>query len=136
LQKAMELCWENMDEEIQQITALKNYMRDKLLQEVPGIDVNGETDTNGSLYTVLSVSLPPTDHNDLLLFQLDMAGVCASGGSACNSGAAKGSHVLEAIGHPTDRQTIRFSFGRFSTREEVDIAVSAVKKILSVEQPV
>lgn len=136
LQKAMELCWENMDEEIQQITALKNYMRDTLLQEVPGIEVNGETDINRSLYTVLSVSLPPTDHNDLLLFQLDMAGVCASGGSACNSGAAKGSHVLEAIGHPTDRQTIRFSFGRFSTREEVDIAVSAVKKILSVEQPV
>ncbi|MFB1004161.1 MAG: cysteine desulfurase, partial [Bacteroidia bacterium] len=80
-------------------------------------------------YTVLNVSLPPHDNASTLLFQLDMNGICASGGSACNSGAIGSSHVLEGIGHPTNRSAVRFSFSKFTTRKEVDYAVGKLKEL-------
>jgi len=82
-----------------------------------------------SLYTVLSVSLPPSDIAPMLLFNMDIMGVACSGGSACTSGANAGSHVLAGIEAPMDRPTIRFSFSRFNTKEEIDYAVSCLVKL-------
>jgi len=130
LAKALEIAFEHVVEEEQQIQNIKSYMREQLLEHVEGISFNGREEADKSLYTVLSCSVPPTNNNDLLLFQLDIEGICCSGGSACNSGAAKGSHVLEAIGHPTDRKALRFSFGRFTTKEDVDQAVSVLAKLV------
>jgi cysteine desulfurase len=83
------------------------------------------------LYTVLNVSLPPNPAGDMLLFKLDIEGVCASGGSACSSGASKGSHVLAAIHHPDERTGVRFSFGKFTTEEDIRFAVEKLRKVVT-----
>ena len=109
---------------------LKGKGAKKLLEkEIDGVCFNGDTSQQGGLYTVLNVSLPPHDNASTLLFQLDMNGICASGGSACNSGAIGSSHVLEGIGHPTNRSAVRFSFSKFTTRKEVDYAVGKLKEL-------
>jgi cysteine desulfurase len=86
------------------------------------------------LYTVLSVSFPPSPKNELLLLSLDIAGISCSGGSACSSGSEKGSHVLEAIGADPARKSIRFSFSHYNTRQEVDFVVEKLKAILPVRE--
>jgi cysteine desulfurase len=133
LAKCLELAFNQVKEEQDHIYGLKTYMMEQLSMHIPGIAYNGRTEFEEGLYTVLSCSLPPQDNNDLILFQLDIEGVCCSGGSACNSGAAKGSHVLEAINHPTDRQAVRFSFGRFTTKYDINHAVKALGKVLNQE---
>ena len=80
-------------------------------------------DLDNSLYTVLSVSLPPSDISEMLLFNLDIAGISASGGSACTSGANAGSHVLSGINADPNRPAVRFSFSKYSTEKEVDFVV-------------
>lgn len=105
-------------------------MRDLIISEIPGVDFNGPAETDKSLYTVLNVSLPPNPSGDMLLFKLDIEGVCASGGSACSSGASKGSHVLAAIHHPDNRTGVRFSFGKYTTEEDIRFAVEKLKKVV------
>ena len=105
-------------------------MKQQLEQQVPGIDFNGETDEANSLYTILNVSFPEvTDMGDMLLFNLDIAGISASGGSACSSGTNIGSHVLTAIGVSPDRPSVRFSFSKYNTKEEIDYVVAKVREI-------
>jgi len=67
----------------------------------------------------------------MLLFNMDIMGVACSGGSACTSGANTGSHVLAGIDAPMDRPTIRFSFSRFNTKEEIDYAVDCLAELYS-----
>jgi cysteine desulfurase len=99
-------------------------MIDRLKQTIPDVRFNGlSEDLDRSLYTVLSVSLPPSKLGGMLLFNLDIYGICASGGSACSSGSNIGSHVLKGINADPDRPAIRFSFGRFNTREDIDFTV-------------
>lgn len=129
LAKAMEIAYEEMEAHQQQIQALKDYMKEQLLQHIPDITFNGETNANKSLYTVLNVSLPCTDMGDMLLFNLDIKGVSASGGSACSSGSDIGSHVLRGIGADPQRPSVRFSFCKFNTKEEVDFVVQVLKEI-------
>ena len=85
----------------------------------------------GSNYKVLSVSLPPDEKLELMLFNLDIAGIAASGGSACSSGSEKGSHVLEAINADAKRKVVRFSFSKYNTKEEIDYTMEVLKKVLS-----
>ena len=66
-----------------------------------------------------------------MIMSLDIAGISVSGGSACSSGAESQSHVLNAIGHPTDRKAVRFSLSRNTTREDIDYAVEQLAGILS-----
>jgi len=131
LQKALEIAVSELQEETERISSIRQYMKDRLEQTFPEIMFIGHTDPQMCLYTVLSCLLPPTDSNELLLFQLDMEGVCVSGGSACNSGASKVSHVLQAVGQADDRQAVRFSFGRFSTKDDIDFAIEGLKKVLT-----
>lgn len=100
------------------IESLKSYFIKRLLDVHPDILLNGDLEHN--LYPVLSVSFPPNPKSELLLVHLDIAGIAASGGSACTSGAEAASHVLQAIRHPEDRKTIRFSFSHFNTMDEID----------------
>jgi len=130
LSKALEIACSEMDEDRRNIILLKNSLKEQLLDSIPGIEFNGDTTEEGSLYTVLSVSLPPTDFNNLILFKLDIEGICCSGGSACNSGASTGSHVLNALNKSTERQAIRFSFGRFTTKSDIDTAVKKLQKVM------
>lgn len=129
LAKALELACAEMDERAARIRGVRQYMIEQLKENFDDIQFNGDL-FGRSLYTVLSVSFPPSPKNELLLLNLDIAGVSASGGSACSSGAEKGSHVLGAIGADPDRKSIRFSFSHYNTREEVDVVIEKLKSIL------
>ena len=115
-----------MDEQATCIGGLRDYFLAGLRERVPGLRVN--TDVAGdSLYTVLSVSFPPSPKAELLLFNLDIAGVAVSGGSACSSGADAGSHVINALhGDDDEMITVRFSFSHLNTEEELDYVLEKV----------
>ena len=132
LAKALELAYANMDEHREHIQGLKSYMMAQLKEAVPGIDFNGETAVNNSLYTILNVAFPETDIADMLLFNLDIAGISASGGSACSSGTDIGSHVLTGIGASSTRPSVRFSFSKYNTKEEIDFVVNKVRELFAV----
>lgn len=135
LAKALEIAYRDMDEKRNDIEKLKKRMIDQLREKIEEISFNGlSADLNKSLYTVLSVSLPPSDISDMLLFNLDISGVSASGGSACASGSEIGSHVLGAINVAPERANVRFSFGRYTTEEEVDFAVQALARLYSKQE--
>ncbi|HTD99485.1 MAG TPA: cysteine desulfurase family protein [Mucilaginibacter sp.] len=129
LAKALEMAYTNMDQHHDHIQGLKTYMIDQLKQNVSAVEFNGETDADKSLYTVLNVSFPCSDMADMLLFNLDIAGISASGGSACSSGTDIGSHVLNAIGGDSTRPSVRFSFSKYNTKEEVDYTVAKLKEL-------
>jgi cysteine desulfurase len=129
LAKALELATAEMESRSEHIREVRNYLKERLLETFDDIQFNGDYD-GACLYTVLSVSFPPSPKNELLLLSLDIAGVSASGGSACSSGAEKGSHVLEAIGADPARKSIRFSFSHYNTKAEVDFVIEKLKAIL------
>jgi cysteine desulfurase len=106
-------------------------MSEKLKSEIPGVEFNGDT-LGEALYTVLSVSLPPSANSEMLLFNLDIGGIACSGGSACSSGTSTGSHVLRALYGDTDRPSVRFSFSKYNTKEEVDYVIDKLKELYSV----
>jgi len=126
--KALELALDHVEEHRLHIQSLKDYMYERLSDEIPGISFNGCRER--SLYTVLNVHLPKTDKSEMLLFLLDIDGIACSGGSACSSGSNQGSHVLRALGVDTDSPNIRFSFSRYNTKEEVDYVVAQLAKHL------
>ncbi|MCB0548432.1 MAG: cysteine desulfurase [Phaeodactylibacter sp.] len=130
LAKAMQLAYDNLEERRQKVTDVRNYMKAQLEAHFDNLQFNGDPE-NGH-YKLLSVAFPPSDKADLLLLNLDIAGVSVSGGSACSSGADAGSHVIEALKGDPGRKTIRFSFSHNNTREEVDEVVAKLKEILPV----
>jgi cysteine desulfurase len=103
-------------------------MIEQLTEKMPDVRFNGNSgDVANSLYTVLNVSLPASEMSDMLLFNLDIAGISASGGSACSSGSEIGSHVLSALpGQDPERGYVRFSFGKYNTPAEIDFAVDTL----------
>ena len=128
LAKAMEIAYSNLEEHQNHITGLKQYMAERLQENIPGVLFNGDT-MGKSLYTVLSTSFPPSEISEMLLFNLDIAGVACSGGSACSSGTSTGSHVLNALYPGSERPAVRFSFSKYSTREEIDFAIEKLMEL-------
>jgi cysteine desulfurase len=125
----LEIAEANMEKESQYIQSLKTYMIEQLNKRVPGVRFNG--DYNGkSLYTVLNVSFPKSERSEMILFNLDMNDICASGGSACSSGADVGSHVIRAINNNPNLVPVRFSFSKFNTTEEIDTVIGKLKEII------
>lgn len=133
LAKAMEIAHAEMDETRRKIQQLKDYMIAKLKASIVGLSFNGEcAHPDKSLYTVLNVSLPPSDANDMLLFNMDINKISVSGGSACSSGSNVGSHVLTALNCDPSRGAIRFSFSKYNTIEEIDYVVGKLAEMYSV----
>lgn len=132
LAKAMELAHERMEEHEQHIRGLKNHMKRKLMEEIDDIRFNGDA-SNDSLYTVLNVSFPPSPHSEMFLMKLDIQGISASGGSACSSGSNTGSHVLAGIQADPNRPSVRFSFSRYNTKEEIDYVVGVLKNMYAAQ---
>lgn len=126
--KALELAYENLPERREQILSVRNYLREQLKANFEGIQINGDPE-NGH-YKVLSVSFPPSPKSDMLLFNLDIAGISVSGGSACSSGSNVGSHVIAALNNNPEFTTIRFSFSHRNTKEEVDFVVAKLREIM------
>lgn len=132
LSKAFDLAYEDLQGHQSHVQGLKSYMMGRLKDHFSDIAFHGDTTPEGSLYTVLNVCFPPTEKASMLLFTLDLKGVAVSGGSACTSGAAKGSHVLEGIGADMTRPNVRFSFSRYTTQEEIDFALEQVFSAFAV----
>jgi cysteine desulfurase len=131
LAKALQLAYADLYEHRNHISSLKHYMKNKMQMLFPSIVFNGDSASEDSLYTVLNVTFPPHENADMFLFLLDLKGICASGGSACSSGANKGSHVLSAINAlRTGQASVRFSFGRYNTQQEVDEALKIIQEIM------
>lgn len=132
LAKALEVATRDMDAHQKHITGIKNYMIEQLKAGIPGVEFNGSCNEN-CLYTVLNVRFPHTENAEMLLFNLDIAGIAASGGSACTSGSDQGSHVLKGIGADVTRPAVRFSFSKYTTKEEVDYTVTKLKELFAVK---
>ena len=127
--KALEIAYRDMEEHQSYIQGLKTYMIEELQKEITDVQFNGNLDPSTSLYTVLNVSLPCTEMNDMLLFNLDISGISASGGSACSSGSAIGSHVLQGLKANAERPSVRFSFSKNNTKEEIDFVIKKLKEL-------
>ncbi|MBK7805244.1 MAG: cysteine desulfurase [Saprospiraceae bacterium] len=131
LAKALEIICESTDSNKKKILSLRTLFKDKLLTEFMDITFNGSQEGD-FLAHVLSVSFPPGPKADMLVMNLDIAGISASSGSACSAGIEEDSHVLVAIGHPAERKTIRFSFSPFNTEEEILYTVEKLKEMTPV----
>ncbi|MDY7395070.1 cysteine desulfurase family protein [Aureibaculum sp. 2210JD6-5] len=131
MQTALDIALENLEADRKHITELKKYFIDKLKGTLPNVEFNGcSADLENSTYTILNVRFPKT--LPMLLFQLDLKGIAASGGSACQSGSNKGSHVLNAILSEDEAKntSVRFSFGKYNTKEEIDKTVEVLKGLV------
>ncbi|HVB04044.1 MAG TPA: cysteine desulfurase family protein [Chitinophagaceae bacterium] len=127
--KALENASAEMESQQVKINELRLYMANCLKAAFPGVIFNGDL-YGHSLYTVLSVSLPRTEKTEMILMNLDIQGICASGGSACTSGANAGSHVIQVVNPRQDLITVRFSFSKYNTREEVEFTVSKMREMV------
>ena len=127
--RALELATAAYEADSAYIKGLKVYMMEQLKKQLKGISFNGDP-LGRSLYTVLSVSFPKTEKSEMLLFNLDINHICASGGSACTSGVEQGSHVIRAINNNPNQVTVRFSFSKHNKREEIDMVVGKLKDLI------
>ena len=127
--KALELAMINYEKDGAYIQSLKTYMISQLQKKIKGVQFNG--DFNGrSLYTVLSAAFPKTEKSEMILFNLDINNICVSGGSACSSGVDIGSHVIRAINNDPNLVTVRFSFSKYNTKEEIDTVLDKLGELI------
>ena len=128
LGKAAELAKAHIEEENTRVRALRDRLEQSILASIPSVRVNG--DVEHRLPNTANISFSYIEGESILML-LDMQNICASSGSACTTGSLEPSHVLRAMGVPyTDAHgSIRFSFSRYNTEEEVD-------KVLEVLPPV
>ncbi len=129
---ALEIANENMMAWREKVSTLRSEFKDGLDRFFDDIKYNGRQD-DMFLHHVLSVSFPPGPKVDLLVMNLDIAGISASSGSACSAGIEEDSHVIQAIGHPPDRKTIRFSFSDMNTMEEIQYTIEKLKEMTKVK---
>jgi cysteine desulfurase len=133
LAKALEIAYREMADHKKHIEELKVRMINRLSAAIPGVSFHGDSDNlQRSLYTVLNVCLPESEENEMILFNLDLQGISASGGSACSSGATQGSHVLGNLYPGSKRGAVRFSFSKYNKPEEVDVAVKALSELCKI----
>ena len=124
--KALQLAYQNLDTERNAIFELKKYTIEKLLNQFPPIKFNGGFET---FYSILNIQLPfAPEKTAMILFELDMKGIAASRGSACQSGSIKPSHVLAEILSEEElkKPSLRISFNHQNTREEIDYFISCL----------
>lgn len=137
LEEALKISMQQLEEETAYITGLKKYFIESLKENVPGIKFNGNSgDLDKSTYTLVNICLPiSAEQAMMLLFQLDLKGVACSKGSACQSGSDKGSHVLSAFLSEEDlgKPSLRFSFSKYNTKEELDYVVDVLKEFTMIE---
>lgn len=130
LAKALEISYAEMQSHEAYLKELKQYFIDQLKANFSDVTFNGRSgEVDNSLYTVLNVRFPTISDGDMLLFQLDIEKISASGGSACSSGTSIGSHVLHAINSSAMGASIRFSFAPHNTKEEVDRVIEVLRKL-------
>ena len=131
MEKAFLIASKTLESDMMTMNTLKVFFMKELLNINPNIRFNGQSSNKElSSCTILSVSLPIK--NELLLFNLDLYGIAVSGGSACQSGSSNGSHVLSEITSDDleGYTSVRFSFSRFTKKEDLIYTVQQLKKLL------
>jgi len=131
MEKALEIAIKNLQKDKNYIESLKVYFISELKKISDKIQFNGlSSHLDESSYTILNVRFPVK--NTMLLFSLDLAGIALSGGSACQSGSHKGSHVLSEIllNGEEDKTSVRFSFSKFTTKQDLDTTITKLKELL------
>ncbi|MFM7770680.1 MAG: cysteine desulfurase family protein, partial [Bacteroidota bacterium] len=128
--KALEIASEQYEQERKHISELKGYMLGQLKEKIKDLIIHGDPEGR-SLYTVLNIGVPKSSRTETLLMNLDIHNICASGGSACTSGAEIGSHVIRGIGGNADVVPIRFSFSKYNTKEELDIVINKLLELVN-----
>jgi cysteine desulfurase len=126
--KALELAYENLENDFNFISDLKKYCFLELKKVFPEVKINGEN----TFYNLLNVQLPLSEEKtSMLLFTLDMKGIAVSRGSACQSGSVKPSHVLAEFlsEEEAKKPSVRISFSHFNTKEDIDLLVDALKTV-------
>ena len=126
---ALDWLVENRSMHLDHVRALRSQFKDGL--EQAGIEAifNGNQE-DLYLENILSLGIPKSDKTDLIVFNLDINGICASAGSACSSGAERGSHVLDAIDSSPDHKTVRFSFSHNNRPEEISYVVQKLAEVI------
>ena len=129
LGKAIELIYGELDDYNKKLKDLRDYYISKVQENIKDIKING--DLINRLPGNANISFKGINGSELL-FKLDDAGICASAGSACSTSNPKPSHVLTAIGLDKDflNGTLRISFGKDNTMEEVDYLINTLKEII------
>ena len=129
LETAVKRAYRIMEEKTKMETELRDYLIGRLLQEIPDTRLNGHPVKR--LPGNVNISFAAVEGESVLIM-LDMQGICASSGSACTTGALDPSHVLLALGVSSElaRGSLRLTLGEDNTREEVDIVVEELKRIV------
>ena len=134
LKTAFEISYESLEKDSKKVSKIKEYFIHSILKNIPGTKINGNSDTHNSSYTILNLCLPiPNEKKTVLDFKLDLAGIACSSGSACQSGSSKPSHVLSEIlsNSEMEKISLRFSFSKFNSLEEVDYVVTFLKDFIN-----
>ena len=134
LKTAFEISYESLEKDSKKVSKIKEYFIHNILKNIPGTKINGNSDTHNSSYTILNLCLPiPKEKKTVLDFKLDLAGIACSSGSACQSGSSKPSHVLSEIlsNSEMEKISLRFSFSKFNSLEEVDYVVTFLKDFIN-----
>ncbi len=131
LGKAAELARLNLQEEHDRLWKLREMLRKGIEEKIPNVVVNGTNDEKKCLPGTLNVSFPSAEGESILLY-LDLEGVEVSTGSACASGSLEPSYVLLAAGLDVElaHGSIRFSFGRYNSEEDVEYTLSVLPPII------
>ncbi len=127
---AFEIADKEMQKNFEYVSHLRDHFIDRVLSEVPFVKLNGPRENRLPANADFSFKFI---EGESILFSLDLAGICVSSGSACSSGSLEPSHVLLSLGLPEElaHGSIRFSFGKHNTIEEVDYAVDTIKTAVS-----
>lgn len=129
LAHALEIAIGKMQNNYTKVLALRNQLKTLFSENIKDVTFNGNQE-EGFLAHVLSVSFPPGPKSEMLVMNLDINGISASSGSACSAGIEEDSHVMQAIKHPKERKTIRFSFSHLNTMEEINYTIAKIKEII------
>jgi len=133
LETAFKVAYQNLETDKTYITNLKSYCLKQLKKEIPSVKFNGLSETiENSVYTIINIRLPEISKDATMVqFHLDLKGIACSRGSACQSGSTKNSHVLEEIlaKEALKKASLRVSFSKFNTKEDVDYLVNVLKEL-------
>jgi len=133
LEAAFKIAYQNLESDKEYITSLKTYCLEQMQAIIPSVLFNGLcNDVEKSAYTIINFRLPELSNNATMIqFHLDLKGIACSRGSACQSGSTKNSHVLEEIltKEALNKASLRVSFSKFNTNEDVDYLVNALKEL-------
>ncbi len=135
LEQAFIAAYDHLESERAYVTDLKKYFIERIKNDIPDAVFNGHSgDLEKSTYTLVNVRLPIDSQKALmLLFHLDIKGIACSKGSACQSGSDKGSHVLVELlsEEELQRPSLRFSFSKYNSKEELDYVLAVLKDFIA-----